>query len=340
MPGYSTNQPGDYFAIGKQSAKDTEATTFLFLKHKDGTALELDEDVVSEREGGDGQEVAFRYKRMIKMDGAANGNARSNLSLYGFAGVLGAKSGTPEVASAANGIPTGCQRTELIPAATLPYWTVEQKFSDQIERVSNAKITTLDLEAEAGSPARLSFAVIGGGTPYRRNAAASALTATRESVDPVFFPRGSYVLNGAGNTKITKFKFSAKRNVDDGIQTTELFREDVIELNADYDLDLTLKYEGATLYDAIKYGGGTVVPLALATGSFRAVMRNTSEDATATTFRQLDLSLPQLHFVGAKVNKLDPDGKTVYIDVAAMTYASPTTSVIARVVHASQANIV
>ena len=35
---------------------------------------------------------------------------------------------------------------------------------------------------------------------------------------------------------------------------------------------------------------------------------------------------PQLHMVGAKPNRLDPDGKTMYIDCAAMSYKGATHS--------------
>ncbi len=332
MPGWATNNPTDYFALGKQTAKDVEATTFAFFKHGDGTALELEEDVVSEREGGDGQEVGLRYKSMIKEDGQLNGNARFELALYLLAGVQGRTATSIDQGA----IATGLQTQRLVPAATLPYFTAEQRFSDEIERVSNVKVTSVDIEGEAGKTAKLSGQLGSGGTPYRR-AIASTLTATRESGDPVFFPRGSYVLDGAGNTKITKFKLSAKRGVDDGIQTTELFREDVIELNADYDLDLTLKYEDATFYRKIKYNAGTMVPIALATGAFMAHMNGLG---AGTLSRALTVNMPLIQYVGAKVNKLDPDGKTVYIDVSAMTIKGATDSLILDVLGPSRAALV
>lgn len=335
--GFSTNQPSDYFALGIQSGKDTEASTFIFLKHRDGTALDIDEDVVSEREGGDGQEVGFRYKRLIKFDGSANANSRGQVTALMGAMVLG-KTATVTNAGAgiASSFATGLQVHRFVPNPTLPYVTAEQRYSDIIERGTNMKGASLDIEGEAGSPIRLSMSMLSGGTPYRR-AIASSLTPVRDSSEPIYFPRGSYALNGAGTTKVTKFKYSAKRGIDDGIQTTELFREDLVELNADHDLDLTLKYESATLYDYIHFNGGTMIPISLATGSFTAFMANTG---AGTLARAAALNLPLLHFVGAKLNRLDPDGKTVYIDVAAMTVKGATDSVILDVALASQAAFV
>lgn len=332
--GFSTNQPSDYFALGVQSAKDTEATSFVFPKHLDGTAIDISEDVTSEREGGDGQEVGFRYKTMIKADGQLNANARSEILDIGLAAVLGRTATTINSAGA-----TGLQRRRYASNPTLPFLTVEQRFADQIERTTNNKVTSLEVQGEAGKPIKLSFGLVSGGTPYRRNVA-SALTPVRETQEPVFFPRGSYVIDGAGTTKITKFSIKAARGLDDSIQTTELFREDLVELNADYDLDFTLKYEDKAFYDKVKYGGGSMVPLALATGSFKAFMANAAAPNSVDR-RELTLDFPLVHYAGVKVNKLDPDGKTVYLDVAAMSIKPPGgDSFIADVLVASRAALV
>ncbi len=333
--GYSTNQPSDYFALGIQSAKDVEATSFIFPKHLDGTAIDVSEDVTSEREGGDGQEVGYRYKTMIKADGALNANARGAVTAIGMAGVLGKTATSFQPV----GAPTGVQVHRYVPNPTLPYLTAVQRFADQIERTTNNKVTSLEIAGEAGKPIKLNFAIVSGGTPYARPVA-SALTPVREVQNPVYFPRGSYVIDGAGNTKLTKFNVKAARSIDDAIQTTELFREDLVELNADYDLDFTLKYEDAALYKKIKYSGGTTVGLALATGSFKAFMAN---DAAAGTLerRELTIDFPLIEYAGARVNKLDPDGKTVYIDVAAMSRKQANLdSVVVDVLIASRANLV
>lgn len=332
MAGRATNEAANYFAIGKQSAKDTEATTFLFLRHLDGTGLELNTQTQAEREGGDGQEVGLVYKSAISMDGAAVVNARPEIAGRVLAWILGSDS-----VAAASGSASGVANVHTAAPTTLgasaAYLTLEQMFGDKIERVSNALPNEVTIEGEAGRPIKITTNFVGGGTPYARNAAASALTPTRESGQPFFFPGASVVIDGAGNTKITKFKQSIRRTLDEDIRTTQLFREDVVQLNFDTDLEFTLKYEDATLYDKIQMGGGTVVPIDLATGSFYLY----SPQGAGTNQRFIETNVPVHRYTGARVNKLDPDGKTVYIDVTAMGVKGATHQLFTRVQTASAA---
>lgn len=327
MPGRPTNEPSNYFALGKQSAKDTEATTFHFLKHLDGTALELDEAINSEREGGDGQEVGLRYKTGVSMDGNAIDNGRPESAARTLAWALGADSVSAPSAVAASG---AAQIHTAVPTAAVPYLTAEQFYADQIERVTNAQITGVSIEMEQGRPIKITRNLIGGGTPYRRDAA-SAMTPVREAGQPYFYPGGSYVLNGAGNTKITKAKIGIARNVDGDIRTTELFREDVVALNFDVDFEATLKYEDKALYDRVHYAGGSMVPIDLATGSFQAFTGFGAD----TTARFFELVLPLFNFTAARVNKLDPDGKTMYLDVVGMGIKNATHQIFSRIQTAS-----
>jgi hypothetical protein len=328
MPGRATNDADNYFAIGKQSAKDTEATTFYFLKHLDGTGFEIDQTTQSEREGGDGQEIGLRYKSAITADGALVANARPELAARLFAWTLGADTVAAGVQTA-----TPLQVHTAAPTAlgsAAAYLTVEQRWADEVERVSNVQITSLVMEGEAGRPLKLSAQFLGGGTPYVRPLA-SALTPTRESGQPLFFPGASVTIDGSANTKITKYKATISRGVDGDIRTTQLFREDVVALNFGTDLEYTLKYEDRTLHNKIKMGGGTMVPLNLATGSFQIY----SEQGAGTTQRFVEANFPVYDYTGARVNKLDPDGKTVYIDVVAAGRKTATHQFFTRVQTAS-----
>jgi hypothetical protein len=334
MPGRPTNEPGNYLALGKQSGKDTEATTFYFLRHLDGSGIQPTEDVESIREGGDGQEVGLRYKTAVSMDGDLVANARPEWAGRILTYALGADS------SQTPGYPTtvasGTAQDHIItPTSSIPYLTVEDLGADVAERVSNAQITGLAIEGEAGRPLKMTANLIGGGTPYRRNAAASALTPTRETSQPFFFPGASYVLDGAGNTKITKFAVNVARNLDTDIRTTQLFREDVVALNFDTDFAFTLKYEDSTFYDKMHYLAGTTISpdgLGLATGSLKIFFGFNLGGASE---RHLELNVPLLQYTAAQVNSLDPDGKTMYIDVAAMGLKGATHQVYARVQTAS-----
>ena len=308
MAGRPTNEPANYFAFGFQSAKDTEATTFTFLKHLDGTGLDLEEEIQREREGGDGQEVGLVYKSGVQLDGQGVAYARAEYVGRIMAAVLG-----DDQVGAASGVASEAANIHTAnPTSTIPYLTVEQYYADQIERVSNAQITDVSIEMEAGRPWKVTHTLVGGGTPYRRDVA-SALTPARESVAAAFFPGGSYVIDGAANSKLTKAKIDIKRGVDADIRTTSLHREDVVALNFDVDLEFTLKYEDKALYDKIHYGSGSYIPIDLSTGAFQAF----SAMGAGTNSRFFEVGLPVFDYIGAKLNKLDPDGKTVYLDVVA-----------------------
>lgn len=324
MPGRSTNDPSNYFALGKQSAFNTEATTFTFTKHLDGTGLELDEQVEAVREGGDGQEVGFVHKTAISMDGNVLVNSRPVIGAQLSAWALGAASVAPGVAPAA----TQTQIVVSVPTSTQPYLTAEQRWADKIERVSNVQVSEWTLEGEAGRPLKLTAALVAGGTPYSR-LVASALTPARESGQPHFYPGGSYQLTGASGAKMTKFKSMIARGQDTDIRTVSLFREDVVGLKIDGSLEGTFKYEDEQLYNRVHYSAasdGTIDPnaMGLATGAFTAF----TSFGAGTSFRFFQHDLPLVVYTGARVNKLDPDGKTMYIDFSAISVRGATHSVV------------
>lgn len=323
MPGRPTNEPANYFAYGKQSAKDTDATTYYFFKHLDGSGFEVDQEIASEREGGDGQEVGLRYKTMVKADGQAVLNGRPQAAGRLIAWTLGADSAS--VVASAAAAPSLVVNHRCTIAASTPYLTVEQYFGDEVERVTNAGLNELSIEGEAGKPFKLNSSFVGGGTVSQREVG-SILTATRETFRPYFFPGGSYQLdaNGTYSQKLTKFRLNIARAVDDAIQTTGIAREDVLPLNFDVSLDGTIKYEDRTLYQKIQYNGGSQVNVDLATGSFRMNV------LTGASY-PIEIGLPFIQYTDVKVNKLDPDGKTMYLDFTAQSLKNATSSIYANV---------
>ena len=79
MPGRATNEPQNYMAVAFQSSQTAEGTAFNFLRHLDGSGADIDEQIESVREGGDGQEVGLRYKTAITFDGAMVVNDRPEI---------------------------------------------------------------------------------------------------------------------------------------------------------------------------------------------------------------------------------------------------------------------
>lgn len=326
MPARATNEPSNYFALGKQSAKDTDASTFIFFKHLDGSGLELDQQTETVREGGDGQEAGFHHKTAISMDGdlVAYDRPIAGAALAGWA--LGAQAVAAPTGSASG----AAQLVTAVPTSSQPYLTAEQYFADVIERVGNVQVSGWTLEGEAGRPLKLTTNLVAGGTPWNRPVA-SALTPTREVSQPFFYPGGRYTLTGASGAQLTKFKQEVRRNQDTDIRTTQLFREDVVGLTFDTMLEGTLRYEDNGLYKLANYSvasNGLIDPnaLGLATGTFSAY----TEFGTGTSLRYFESVQPLVVFTGAKVNKLDPDGKTMYIDFSAMGVKNATHQIFVR----------
>lgn len=322
-PGKPTNDPVNYFAFGFQSAKGTPASTFHFLKHLDGSGFEVEKEIQREREGGDNQEVGLTYVSMVKADGNVNVNSRPNVAARLFAAVLGADSvGTAAVASVA--------RHTIVPAASLPYLTFEQRFSDEIERTQDGAMTQLTLEGEAGRPWKISGQFVSGGTVFQRDVA-STLTVVRDTGKPHYFPGGSYIFDGGASyaADVTKIKVDINRGVDDGVQTTGLGRDDVIPLNFDASVDCTIKYTSRDFYQKVTYNGGSTVIQDLPTGSIDLVSPCLVPVASGVIGSGiLRVLMPLIEWTDAKVNKLDPDGKTVYLDLVGMTVKGATHSVI------------
>lgn len=316
--GKPTNEPLNYIAFGPQTAKDVETTSWYFLKHLDGSGFDPDPDIQSEREGGDGQEFGLRYKQKISVGGAMNANSRPEIVGRMIAGVLGA--------DVASHIGAGLTIHTQTPAASVRYYTFEQRSADLLERVSNCKFTSVSIEGESGGPIKVSANVMSGGT-YTSRDVASALTIVRESLPPHYFPGGTYNIDGLGSyaVQVTKWKADLKRNLDD-VQTNALTPEDLIELTAEYDVDVTVKYVDKNLYSKVHTSGGSVIPVPLATGSFDIYVRHETGGGVLGSY-PLRVGFPLLHWVGAKINRLDPDGKTMYVDLSGMTIKGATNSV-------------
>lgn len=324
LPGKPTNEPRNYFAIGKQTAKDSEASTFFFTKHLSGSGYDAQFDVEAIREGGDGQEVGLRYKTRITGDGSLVTNSRPQVTGRLWAAVLGNDLATL-IASSAGGANT---RHIAVPVASMPYFTIEQSHADNLERADNCVFTSLKLEGEAGKPWRYTAQFVNGGTITFRDVA-SALTPARETGPCHMYPLGSYIFDGQASyaQDVTKWSIEVTRGVDDGIQTVGLNRDDVIPLNFDVNVDATVKYTSRAFYQKVSYNGGSVVLPDLATGSL-----DLTQYASATGMATLALHrvcVPLLQWTDAKVNMLDPDGQTVYLDLVGMNIKGGTYSIFA-----------
>jgi hypothetical protein len=320
QPGKATNDPQSYIAWGKQTAKGSEASTFHFLKYLDGNGFTVEKTIQREREGGDGQEVGLTYVSMVKADGTLSANARGEFA----ARIAAAALGSDTVGSAA--VPSLARHTAAL-VASQPYYTVDQRWNDEVERTIDCVFSGMTITGEAGKPWQMQAGFISGGTVYQRDVG-SSLTPTREQGKPFFYANGSYVFDGGASysADFTKIKLEVTRSLDDNIQTTGLGRDDVIGLNFDCNVEGTLKYTSRDFYRKIQYNGGSVVLSDLATGSVDiAALQQVQVASGAFATGLMRHVMPLIEWTDAKVNKLDPDGKTVYLDVVGMGVKGATT---------------
>lgn len=318
--GRVTNDPSNYIAIALQSAKDTDGTTFYFLKHLDGSGFDVSTDYSSERLGGAGREVALRYRTKVTADGQVAAYADPDFIGRILYGVLG----TDTVTQASLGVGASLYNHVIVSGqSVLPYYTVEQAWADETERTTNCLWSDVKLEGNAGKPVMVTAQFISGGTPHTQG---TTLSPTRESNPvPFMIPGGSVAITatgglssgvGATSLQVSKWSIDIKNTLDDGIQTVALNREDVTWLNLDIDIDGTFKYTNKTFWEAVQYGGASQVPTgALTSGAFTFFTQLPSTPSLGG----LKLFAPYVEFTALKVNRLDPDGKTMWIDYTAST---------------------
>lgn len=317
--GYVTNTPTNYFAFGLQSAKDVTATVFYFTKHLDGSGFDVDVTANSERIGGAGREIGLRYRTKVTADGSLVAYAQPD-----FLGRIMAAAFNQDTVTAGPSQGTGnaYYSTHLLTSgqSQLGYYTLQQQWADACEQVTNGVFSSVKMETEAGKPVKVTAQFITGGTP---TAQVTAQNPVREAAFPFMVPGASTAIvtnpypggtaTGASSLQITKSSVEIKNQLDDNIQTVQLQREDVLWLNLDMDIDGTLKYINQSFWDQVQYGGGSVVPTGILTnGAFYFYAQNPSSMSTL-------IYSPFVEFQKVKVNRLDPDGKTMYLDFTAST---------------------
>jgi hypothetical protein len=311
MP-FSSNDPANYLAIGKQANRETEATTFRFLKYLNEAAFNpgIDSNVVYE--GGDGQDAGLAYKQRVKPDGEVQVYSRPNPFVWLGAYAMGSALAVPSVAE--TGLASHC----YVPNATVPRLTVEQSFAagQEVERAMNAIAGGFKVESSAGEPWKVSVPIIGGGTYYGRPAA-SALTPVLDTGDPALHQGGAYLIDGATSLWIQGFTYDFTRKLDDGLFTVDVMRADVMELTRSLTLNMQVVMTDPTLYRKIVRQGGSFLGANLATGSFHA------ERALASS-QIISLDVPLVRYTAVDLARLNPDGETVVLNISAQAIKGAT----------------
>lgn len=324
--GRVTNDPNNYFAISQQSAKDVDGTVWYFLKHLNGTGFDVAVEQSSERVGGSGREVGLRYRTKVTADGSFIAYAQpdfvgriSTLALFQDTVTAGPSGGPSQGYFSTHAINSG--------ASQQLYFTAEQAWADEVERTGNNVISSLKFEGEAGKPVKITSAFMSGGTPH---SLAGAQSPVREAAFPMMYPGGSAAiffaasatpaLGAASSLQLTKWSVEIRNNLDGNIQTNALNREDMLWLTTDIEVDGTVKYINNAAWNQINYGGGSQVPTGLLTsGSFQFYTGEAGTRGGNPDLSSLSIFLPFVEFPTVSVNRLDPDGQTMYLNFVGQT---------------------
>lgn len=209
------------------------------------------------------------------------------------------------------------------PNATQRFLTVEGAWGggNQIDRVMSALLTGFQVEGNAGEPWKVTTPYVGGGTPYYRDGAASALSPVLETGDPAMYAGGAYLIGGATEIDILQWNYNFARNVDDGLFTTSQFRRKVVPLSYTVSLDMQVILQTQAYYKNFEYGGGSMVPNTLATTAFHAERQLVGSQLLA-------IDVPYLRVTNVNVNRFNPDGETVVLDISAMGVKSAGTGIV------------
>lgn len=313
--GYSSSDPRNYVALGDQANAETEATEFKFIKYLSGTDVSPELTTQSVFEGGDGQTQGLHYRQNTKNDGQLVAYARPDMFTYLSAWTLGS--------AISVGTSVGVGTSIFTPNATQRFLTIEGAWGggNQIDRVMSSLLTGFQVEAVNQEPWKITTPYIGGGTPYYRDGAASALSPLFETGDPALYAGGAYLIGGATEVDILQWTYNFQRNVDDNLFTNSQFRRKVVPLSYMVSLDMQVILQTQAYYKNFIYGGGSMVPNTLATTSFHAERQLIGSQLLA-------IDVPYLRITDVSANRFSPDGETVVLDISAMGVKSAGTGLV------------
>lgn len=308
----SSADPNAFLAVGMQSALGTPQVTAAKLRYAQylsGTDVAAALEIVDLREGMDGLDWGYSYKKTQKAVGQIVINARPELAIA--LGAAGIGAATWDGASA----PAG--HTMHTSHASFPWFTVlaQHPGSSLPQILKDVIFTGLTIEGAAGPEKwTLPFISIGHGASF------AALTPTTIEEEPFLYHHSpTYVLDGNNATTMLSYKIEIGLGIEE-LQSWQVTLDDIAVQNRDINFEATLRYVDAVRWKAINMGGGIAPTTSVATGSFRTDHLY----GAAAALRSLQHQLPLLSYRGLGLTELDPDGKTVIETVSAKALKGAT----------------
>jgi len=325
---YSSADPNSFLAVGMQSGLGTPQTTLAklrYLKYLSGTGYQAQLEVVNLREGGDGLDYGFSYKKSQKVAGQIVVNARPESIGQLLQLLPGGATWSGASAPAVHTFHTG--------HASFPYTTIFSLFPGSAipQMLSDVRFTGFDIEAVSGEPWKLTFPFTGiqHGASFNQTLAVPSYAFE----DPFLYQNSpTVVLDGAAPSGVTGWKISHGLGVEE-LQALSVQLDDIVVMNRDITIEITRRFEDPTGWKKIAMGAAVSPTTSVATGSFRA----DSLYGAAGTLRSVSVNAPLLNYEGDDLGELDPDGKTVIETITAQVMKAATSAlqIVVNNAHAS-----
>lgn len=297
----SSADPLAFLAIGMQSALGTPQVTpakLRFCKYLAGTDIAATLEIVDLREGGDGLDFGYTYKKSQKVAGQIVINARPEIVGQILQLLPGGATWSGASAPAVHNFHTG--------HASHPWSTflAQHPGSTLAQMLSDVRLSGITIEGNGGIPVKLTLPFVG----INHGASYAAITATNPIEEPFLFQHNpTYVIDGTGDTDVTAYKFTMGLGLEE-LQTQAVTLDEIVVQSRDTDVEFTRRYEAPTAWKNINMGGGVSPTTSVATGSFRADHLY----GAAAALRSLSLQAQLISYRGLVLTELDPDGKTIY----------------------------
>lgn len=324
MP-YSSADPNAFLAIGMQSALGTPQTSLAklrFAKYLSGTGVQPQLEIVHLREGGDGLDFGFSYKKSQKVGGQIVVNARPEIVGQLLQLLPGGATWDGASGPAVHAFHTG--------HASFPWATLlaQHPGSSLPHLISDVRFTGFTLEGNAGEPWKLTYPFVGinHGASFNPNIGVPSYT----QEDPFLFQGApTYVLDGTADSDITGFKIEQGLGVEE-LQSQAVTLDEIVVQNRDTTVEIHRRYEAPALWKKIVMGAGVTPTTTVATGAFRA----DSAYGAGAALSKLSLQTPLLAYESIDIGELDPDGKTVVEVVTAKALRGATHALFAQLTNA------
>lgn len=312
MP-YSSADPNAFLGLGIQTALGTPQVTpakLRFAKYLSGNDIQVVPDVVDLREGGDGLDYGFSYKSGLKAQGQIVFNARPEIMGMALAGVVGGATWDGASSPAGHTFHTGH-------ASFAWYTIVAQHPGSAIPHlISDVKFTGMTIEGRPGEPwlVTMPFIAITPGVSM------AAITPTVFQEEPFLFHVGpSYVIDGSADSDITGFRVSIELGAEE-LRSQDIKLDEVVIQNRTVDVEVTRRFESATLWKKIMMGAGVQPTTSVPTGALSVG----AGYGAAAAARALRFDFPLLSYRSDVLSELDPDGRTVTETISARALRGAT----------------